>query len=661
MTNHPNQHIEKYLDDFLKLPKSPRFAVLLKGDWGCGKTWFIKKYCQRKEDERNSPNRVVSPGDKHFQELWSKDQKCISLFKMVYVSFFGLSSLSEIDEAIFSELNPRMAAVLSSKSFKITTSVLRGILKGSISLDFDGDKKKDFTFSVDSPELKKKANRSRFNLIVFDDLERCNICPDTLFGYINQLVEVDTNIKVVIVANESKIQDEVKKKKKSKKSRYFEIKEKLIGKTFEVQYDITSSIDSFINEVSHQEVRNFLNEEKNIIIDFFNKGGYQNLRALRQIFFDFERIYIRLPKKVQQKIEIVKEILDVLTILSLEIASNSIKCSQIKELEKAHFGDPSPEEKRYADILQKYNYNYWKLASSCLSLDWWSTFLKKGIIDEQALEDILKSSTYFGDENIPAWQKIWHHTELTDEEFKQHQRSVLESFQNRQCKDLEEFKHVVGLKLLFCEMGISEEIKEDIILDSKQYICECKSHLFSIQKRKALFEKEYGHNLAYYCYETNEFKEIEREIEVQSNMYKIEQAKELIPDFIAVIKEDTYLFSCIINPFESQYTQSKGKEIYRDFPIFEYVDAEMFIKEILRLEPIYQVIRVISAIEARYKNRDYACDHFSGELPFLNTLLKKLEDEINVREGSHTRYHFPKMIEDLKMVISSFESCNELP
>ena len=38
-----NKHITDYLDKYLKLSK-PDFAVMIKGEWGSGKTYFIKKY-----------------------------------------------------------------------------------------------------------------------------------------------------------------------------------------------------------------------------------------------------------------------------------------------------------------------------------------------------------------------------------------------------------------------------------------------------------------------------------------------------------------------------------------------------------------------------------------------------------------------------------------
>ena len=45
-----NKHIETYLDQYLNIEK-PDYAVMIKGEWGCGKTYFIKKYIETKQDK----------------------------------------------------------------------------------------------------------------------------------------------------------------------------------------------------------------------------------------------------------------------------------------------------------------------------------------------------------------------------------------------------------------------------------------------------------------------------------------------------------------------------------------------------------------------------------------------------------------------------------
>lgn len=38
-----NKQIFDFLNEYAKLP-SPRYAVLLRGKWGCGKTYFVKNW-----------------------------------------------------------------------------------------------------------------------------------------------------------------------------------------------------------------------------------------------------------------------------------------------------------------------------------------------------------------------------------------------------------------------------------------------------------------------------------------------------------------------------------------------------------------------------------------------------------------------------------------
>ena len=79
-----NNHIVKYLDYYVSLQTPPNFAILLRGRWGSGKSWFVKKYIK----DHNKKN---------------KDSK------FLYVSLYGISSTAEIEDAFFKELNPFFA------------------------------------------------------------------------------------------------------------------------------------------------------------------------------------------------------------------------------------------------------------------------------------------------------------------------------------------------------------------------------------------------------------------------------------------------------------------------------------------------------------------------------------------------------------------------
>jgi len=168
-----NAHVTEYLDYYLSLNGSPGFAILLRGEWGSGKTWFIKDYLISRQT-----------------------------LKHLYVSLNGVSSFKEIEDIFFQQLHP----LLASKGMKIAGKVLKGIIKTTINVDFNNDGKSDGNFSsaipdINLPEYFKNIDE---NIIIFDDLERCAIEPPKILGYINQFVE-SNGLKVVILANEKEI------------------------------------------------------------------------------------------------------------------------------------------------------------------------------------------------------------------------------------------------------------------------------------------------------------------------------------------------------------------------------------------------------------------------------------------------------------------------
>ena len=78
--------------------------------------------------------------------------------------------------------------------------------------------------------------------MVFDDLERCLLKTSRILGYLNNFVE-HQNKKLIIIANDN----EIKKSNTNDEADYSLIKEKIIGKTFQIQSDIPSVIEHIIN------------------------------------------------------------------------------------------------------------------------------------------------------------------------------------------------------------------------------------------------------------------------------------------------------------------------------------------------------------------------------------------------------------------------------
>ena len=137
-----NKHIEKYLEYYCDASSILSFAVLLKGTWGSGKTYFIKKYIE------SAPE-----------------------LDFLHISLYGICTTTEIDNKIFEAMHP----VLSNPKLKLAARVLSGVVKFTTQIDLNSDGRGDV--NVDSAGLsdinfKTFANNSNEKIIVFDDVER---------------------------------------------------------------------------------------------------------------------------------------------------------------------------------------------------------------------------------------------------------------------------------------------------------------------------------------------------------------------------------------------------------------------------------------------------------------------------------------------------------
>ncbi|HHF6482894.1 TPA: P-loop NTPase fold protein, partial [Haemophilus influenzae] len=180
-----NKHIENYLDLYLER-EDVEYATLLTGKWGCGKTYFIKNYIEKK----------------------SKEKK----YKFIYISLFGLKDIPSVNDAIFEELHP----ILSHKGVKILGGVLKSAIKLGFKFDLGEDKNDETSVNIDFNKLNPFDNTEYKDLIfIFDDLERTLISTTEILGFINSICK-NENIKTIIIANEDEINNDDKTYKRFK-------------------------------------------------------------------------------------------------------------------------------------------------------------------------------------------------------------------------------------------------------------------------------------------------------------------------------------------------------------------------------------------------------------------------------------------------------------
>ena len=300
-------------------------AILIDGDWGSGKTYFVTNKLIPKLEERVNPllpNKI----------------------RIFYISLYGIESLKQIlDELYFSF----MASYIDSKvPIGNSEQIGKGInfISKLVSVSLKA-------VNFDTGELPKLSDFQKLKnaIIIFDDIERCNISVNEVFGFLNNLVE-HNEIKVILIANESEIgklslvkqlpqkyrvvldqslifekqkKDDIKKLTEDELKAYAEklfsndiiykkIKEKLIGVTIHYKPDFRYIFDDIVKcYIKDNSSEEYIKGNKDLILNLFEEENHYNLRTLIFAIISFERINMILQEKIpycdylKQQIELI--------------------------------------------------------------------------------------------------------------------------------------------------------------------------------------------------------------------------------------------------------------------------------------------------------------------------------------------------------------------
>src|SRR5690606_22201504 len=99
-------------------------------------------------------------------------------------------------------------------------------------------------------------------LFIFDDLERCDLPINRVLGYINEFVEHEDR-KVIIIANEKEIKGG---------EDYGRIREKLIGKTLEIQSAFEQALEAFTGSIQDSQAKTFLTSKTDTISEVYHQS-----------------------------------------------------------------------------------------------------------------------------------------------------------------------------------------------------------------------------------------------------------------------------------------------------------------------------------------------------------------------------------------------------
>lgn len=595
-----NQQVEAFLTYYYKLKSPPQYAVLLKGKWGAGKTWFIRKSMEKLKESGG---------------------------KSLYISLYGISNSRQIEQEFFRQLHP----ILGSKGVTVAGRLVKGFVRGSLRVDLDGDGKDDGTVTVGIPDidLSDFLHDTEGFVLIFDDVERCSIPINDLLGYVNYFVE-HGECKAVLVANEDEILEKETDANKPGNA-YRRIKEKLIGKTFEVEPDLDGAVHAFINELSSPNTQNVLNKNLELIQDLYVASKYQNLRHLRQAILDYAQLLEILESDALEHEGLLSDLLMTFLIYSFEIKSGAMLPSEIKNIKTSFYDFVASRQNKVSDNLySKLSSKYvgTSLLDAPLSSELWEEIFSTGLLESQAINATIKASKYLASSNQADWIRLWNAFSLSDEEFELLLEAVSDRFLKNEYQEIGVLRHVVGTLLMLSDKKLYQKTKDEILAAALSNICNMKENGSLRKEFSGRVDILIGTNfsgLGFHSSSTDEFMEFDRRLKELGKEAVEEGYPAEAKDLLELMVSDTRKFcrSLIL-------TNQPGCQ-YCSVPILQYITPDEFVIAAQKLLSD-QLNLVTASIKERYSS-DFNNHELITELPWLRDVAHRLKEIKAERDG----------------------------
>lgn len=404
----------RFLDYYLDENVDSEFAVMLSAPWGAGKTHFIREYL----DERS--NRIGE-----------EQNPCY-----LYASLYGVTSTSAINDQFFAQLYPR----LDSKVTRVIGTVAAHWVDKLVGT-------KNSETLVQDLLLKLKGK-----VLVIDDLERCSMKIADVMGFINTFVEHE-GLKVIILANEADIPGD-------QRTVYDRQKEKLVGKTIEVQSNAEEVLKKLIKRVNSQPVKDTFEREKSALLNTFSASGKSNFRSLRAVLAEYERLVVAIDSRLREAPEALKNLLLYMVATGIEFRSGQLTTEDLKGLPTTQFEATrncastrkSASEQIFDNLSNRYTGIKW--ADPIVSPKYLAELYSAGTIHvEQINEGIGQHPEVVGHASIPAWRLMWNWFQLSKAEYLATRAVLLKELSEHMITHPGIILHVAGISLSVMEYG----------------------------------------------------------------------------------------------------------------------------------------------------------------------------------------------------------------
>jgi hypothetical protein len=235
---------EQRLEQIFRENDNKGMAIAITGSWGVGKTFFWNEFKENYQLKK----------------------------KYVYVSLFGLESLSDLKTHIYSHIENNSSAIEIPRWIRGLPSILKDTKISQFGISSSAKIFDSLMF-----------NQVKDAIICFDDFERMSNKLDIkdVMGLANQL-KLERNCQVVLILDESKTESENKKK-------YAAYKEKLIDEEVKI-----NSVEPLIRA----NTKDIDTPLVDLMVKFSNELEIHNFRFFQKVIKLYGQFIQQLPKEV---------------------------------------------------------------------------------------------------------------------------------------------------------------------------------------------------------------------------------------------------------------------------------------------------------------------------------------------------------------------------
>ncbi len=573
-----NEHISNYCKSFIESNTSPQFAVFIKGKWGSGKTFFIKKLI----------NELPKPE------------------KVIYISLFSVKSSDEIDYKLFEAVHP----VLSSSLPKYSKLVFRTLIKNRIPYS---DIIKELSDSSQKVEVNLDDLMYDDRIIIVDDFERSSLNAGDILGYFSFLIS-DTNNRVLFVGNEDEVSDWDKFKA---------IKEKTIGAEFTLKCDLDGALQSFFNDIPFDsDEATVIDKAIRNVIDVID---CENLRIVREALYNLDLFLDCLPDNY---LSIEENVISSFLLLFIHKSLGLISRENVSECLHAFF-EKKMSFPVFVETKRKDKEGFWDYPllyenHRLFSNETWTKIVFDGFYDKASLTSefliVYEKKLKQKESNL---YKLFGWFYMDASEFKNILETVQKEFSDGYYIHPGEIIHYSSLMLQFCKQALLpfsfDEIKKRVL----EVVNERISPMSKGDWDRMLSSGFYGN----YGFGDLNDKEIAELLDVIKNKciaaFDLE-AKLILEECIDNLPM-TIRKLCEIIRNESDYD-------YASVPLLSLIDVDVFHERVKALRST-DIESIVYALESRYKNfAGYFKQAYIADYHNLKKLVAHVEYDLNCVE-----------------------------